>query len=85
MHDKHSHIIEKFPKKSHEIARLLEKDPEFFALSEDYDVCIEALQYWEQIKEPEAKTRVNEYRTLLRELEEEIFQILAALELQRLD
>jgi len=85
MYDKQRHIIEKFPKKSHDIARLLEKDPEFLALSEDYDVCIKALQHWEQSKEPEAKTRVNEYRTLVRDLEEEIVQALAGLEPQRLD
>ena len=80
MHDKQHHIAEKFPKKSHEIARLLEKDPEFLALSEDYDVCIKALQHWEQSKEPEAKTRVDEYRTLARGLEEEIVQALAGLD-----
>jgi hypothetical protein len=43
------------------------------------------LRYWEQSKEPEAKNRVNEYRTLTRELEEEILQALAGLEPQRLD
>ena len=76
MHDNQRHIVGKFPKKSYEIACLLEKDPEFLALSEDYDVCIEALKHWEQSKEPEAKTRVDEYRTLARELEKEIIAAL---------
>lgn len=85
MHDTQRHILAKFPEKNRTIARLLEEDPEFFALSEDYDICVKALQHWEQSKEPEAKTRVNEYRTLIKELEEEISQFLAALEPQRLD
>jgi len=52
------------------------EDPEFHALCEDYDVCIEALRYWSQSKEPEAQTRVNEYLNLVQELEEEIVQFL---------
>ena len=52
------------------------EDPEFLALCEDYDACIEALQYYAKSKEPEAETRVNEYRTLVQELEEEIIQFL---------
>ena len=84
MHDTQRHILEKFPKKNYTIARLLEEDPEFLALCEDYYVCVKALQHWEQSKEPEAKTRVDEYRTLSQELEEEIVQALAALEARRL-
>jgi hypothetical protein len=44
-----------------------------------------ALQHWEQSKEPEAKTRVNEYRELIEKLEEEVIQFLVALEPHRLD
>ena len=76
------HILKHFPEKNQTIVRLTEEDPEFLALCEDYDVCIEALQYWEQSKEVEAETRVNDYRTLARELGEEIRK---ALETQRLD
>lgn len=72
MNDKLRHILEQFPEKSHTIAGLLEEDPEFLTLCEDYDTCVNALRYWEQSKEPEAKTRVNEYRTLVREIKEEI-------------
>jgi hypothetical protein len=50
------------------------EDPEFLALCEDYDACVNALRYWTRSKEPEAKTRVNEYRALVRDLEEEITQ-----------
>jgi hypothetical protein len=58
----------------------MEEDGEFHALCEDYDACVDALRYWGKSKEPEAKTRVNEYRNLVRELEEEITQALAASE-----
>jgi hypothetical protein len=60
-------------------------DTEFLALSEDYDTCVNALRYWIGSKEPEAKTRVNEYRILVRELEEEITQVLAGPQPRRLD
>jgi hypothetical protein len=72
MSDKANHILEQFPEKSHTIALLMEEDPEFLALCEDCDACVKALPYWAKSKEPEAKSRVNEYRTLVRELEEEI-------------
>jgi hypothetical protein len=85
MNDKPRHIVERFREESHTLARLMEEDPEFLALCEDYDACVEALQYWAQSKEGEAKTRVNEYRTLVQELEEEITQALVALKPRRLD
>ena len=85
MNDKPRHILEKFREDSHTIARLIEKDDEFLAMCEDYDACVNALQYWAKSKEAEAQTRVNEYRTLIKELEEEISQALAALEPGGLD
>ncbi|MBW2657311.1 MAG: hypothetical protein JRC59_06365 [Deltaproteobacteria bacterium] len=54
-------------------------------MCEDYDACVNALRYWAKSEAPEAKTRVNEYRALVRELEEEVTQFLAALEPRRLD
>lgn len=85
MNDKPRHILEKFREDSHAIARLIEKDDEFLALCEDYDACVNALRYWAKSREPEAKTRVHEYRNLVRELEEEISLTLAALEPGGLD
>jgi hypothetical protein len=55
------------------------EDSEFLTLCEDYDACVYALRYWAKSKAPEAETRVNEYRTLIEELEEEITQVLVAL------
>lgn len=78
MKDEPRHILEKFREDSHTIAHLIEKDDEFLALCEDYDACVNALRYWAKSKAPEAKTRVKEYRTLIKELEEEIRAALKA-------
>ena len=79
------HIRERFPDKNHSIDLLMAEDPEFPDLCEDYDACVNALRYWAKSKEPEANTRVDEYHTLVRELEKEITQALEALEPGRLD
>ena len=80
MNDKARHIRERFPDKTHTINLLMAEDPEFFTLCEDYDACVDALRYWAKSEKPEAETRVNEYHALVRELEEEITQVLVALE-----
>ena len=80
MNDITFRIQERFPDKKHRIDLLLAEDPEFFALSEDYDACVTALRYWAGSKAPEAENRVIEYHTLIKELEEEIFQYLSRAE-----
>ena len=85
MDDKARHIRERFPNKKNSIDLLMAEDPEFLDLCEDYDACIDALRYWANSKEPEAETRVDEYRALVRELQEEITQALATVEPRRLD
>ena len=80
MNDKGRHIRERFPDKKHSIDLRMAEDPEFLTLCEDHDACVDALRYWADSKEPEANTRVDEYRTLVRELQEEITQVLEALE-----
>jgi hypothetical protein len=79
------HIRECFPDKKHTIDLLMAKDPEFLTLCEDYDACVDALRYWAKSKQPEAEIRVNEYRILVRELQQEISQALLAMESGRLD
>jgi hypothetical protein len=74
--DKTRHIRERFPDKKHSLDLLMAEDSEFLAMCEDYDGCVNALRYWTESKEPEAKTRVNEYRALVQDLEEEIAQAL---------
>ena len=79
------HIRERFPDKIQTIDLLVAKDPEFLTLCEDFDACVDALRYWAESEALEAETRVNEYRTLGRELQEEIAQALEALKPRRLD
>ena len=79
------HIRERFPDKTHTIDLLVAKDPEFLDLCEDHDACVDALRYWAKSEKPEAETRIDEYRTLVRELQEEITQALLAMEPRRSD
>jgi hypothetical protein len=58
------------------IDRLAGQDSEFLALCDDYDACVDALQYWGNSEEPGAETRAGEYRDLIGTLFEEITQIL---------
>jgi hypothetical protein len=83
MNDKIRYILERLPEKRHAIELLMEKDPEFVALCEDYDACVYALRHWGRSKSPESETRVNEYRILVEELEEEILQALEAFNSRR--
>ena len=85
MNDVIIHIRKRFPDQSETIALLMTKDPDFRAICEDYRDCIHALRHWDQSKEPEAETRVNEYRTLIGELEDEIVEALATVSSQRLE
>jgi hypothetical protein len=85
MNDKVHYIRERFPDHNHRIDLLMAVDTEFLALSEDYDTCVNALRHWVGSQEPEAKTRADEYRILVRELEEEITQVLEGPQPRRLD
>ena len=85
MNNRGRHIRDIFPGRKHSIDLLAAEDSEFLALCEDHDACVDALQYWAKSKEPEAETRVNEYRILVQELQEEIAQALASLELPERD
>ena len=76
MNDKTRHIRERFPDKCPIIDLLIAEDPEFVALSEDYDTCVNALRYWAQSNAPESESRVIEYHTLIKELEGDISQYL---------
>ena len=65
-------ILERFPGKSPLLTLRMAEDPDFYVLCQDYEICVKALRYWTASKKPEAKVRIDEYRTLLRELGEEI-------------
>ena len=78
MNEKTHNILERFPEKIHTLTLLMAEDPEFLAICEDYEACVKALRYWAQSHEPEAATRINEYNSLVRELEEEIVRVVEA-------
>jgi hypothetical protein len=79
------HIRERFPEKKHRIDRLMANDPEFLILCEDYDICVNALEYWANSKAPKAEIRVNEYRSIADGLEEEIVEALRAMKPKHVD
>jgi len=58
------------------IDRLAGQDSEFLALCDDFDACVDALQYWTDSEEPGANSKVDEYRELIGALYKEITQIL---------
>lgn len=76
MNDKTHLIQNRFPDKSETISLLIQEDPEFREMCEDYDDCVNALHYWKNSKENDAEHRVKEYRTLIHELETEIMEVL---------
>jgi hypothetical protein len=80
VNDKTPYIRERLPDKKHSIDLLAAEDPEFLSLCEDYDACVNALRYWVESKAPEAEIRVNEYRVIARELEEEVVEALIGLQ-----
>jgi len=79
------HIRDIFSDQKHAIDLLAAQNSEFHAMCEDHDACVSALEYWAKSKDPEAENRVIEYRTLIRDLQEEIIQALASLELSERD
>ena len=80
MNESPRHIRERYPDQNHTIDRFMTEDTGFSALCEDFDACVDALRYWIKSEAPESQIRVNEYCTLIQELQEEIVQAMAALE-----
>ena len=76
------HIRERFIDKKYSIEQLMAKDPEFRSLCDDYDACINAIQYWSQSNEPEAATMIDEFRNIAQELEEEIVGALITMKIR---
>jgi len=70
------HIRKRFSDQKFSIDQLMAIDSEFLSLCDDYDACINALQYWTKSKEPEAENMIDEFRNIVRELEEEVIEAL---------
>jgi hypothetical protein len=69
-------LFERFPDRKDTVKTLFKSSESFQTLCEDYLKCNEALQHWNQSLDDDAPLRRREYEALLRELEEEILQIL---------
>jgi hypothetical protein len=77
MNEKSNAILNRFPGKKQIIASLLQDNPEFASMCEDYQDCVIACQHWSRSKEPEAQTKANEYSELIQALEKEIVEVMA--------
>lgn len=75
-----SHAFDRFQHKRDLLELLLESDPGFLALCEDYDACATAFHYWGNLEEPEALIRASEYHSIMEELEKEIHLALGTAE-----
>jgi hypothetical protein len=78
---KHLSILDRFPDKSEILIALMARNSEFLGMCEDHEECMKALRYWARSNEPDANGRAREYRDLVRQLEKEIVQAAADLEL----
>ena len=80
MNEKTLHILKRFSGRSGSLVLLMAENQEFCALCQDYEVCVNALGHWMASEKPEANTRAEEYRNLVRELEKEIAHSLESFE-----
>ena len=78
---KHFKILDRFPEKSEILIALMARNSNFLGMCEDHEECMKALRYWARSNEPYADGRVQEYCDLVRQLEDEIIQAVADLEL----
>ena len=60
-----------FPEESDTIRQRLDEDPTLKEIEENYRDCIAALHYWRRSEAPEAHTRIREYSTFSKEIEQE--------------
>ena len=69
-------VIKLFPDHEKSIKRLYKESELFRDLCESYQKCAEALKHWKASNLEEASARRKEYKTLLRELEADIVQVI---------
>ena len=66
-------VIERFPEREEAIKQLFKNNHNFKALCSDYRRCAKALEFWSKSDLCDAPQRRQEYKSLLTELEKEIF------------
>lgn len=77
MSTKTRYIFERYPEKKNQIWQRMLRNAEFRNICTDYGKCIEAAEYWNQFKSPDARAKVEEYRYLCDALEKEFLQVLS--------
>ena len=67
------HVVQRFPGRWGDIAALGQASEDFRALCDDYGEAMEALRRWQAATaDPNAPARIEEFRQLVAELEDEI-------------
>jgi hypothetical protein len=74
------HVVERFPERMELILRLYLKDEQFRSMCEDLALSISSLRRFERRPDAHIRPEVDDYRALLRELEDEIRGYLATAE-----
>ena len=69
------YLIHRLPAFRERIEKLFQEDGDFRDLCRDYRLCLICLWHWE-IHQEQDRERIDEYRVLVEELEEEISQFL---------
>jgi hypothetical protein len=69
-------IIERYPSQEMIIRRMFKEDESFQAFCDDYEACVNALDYWRESLDPVASSRIEEYVIILNELEQELHDFL---------
>jgi len=66
-------VFERFPEHEETIKQLFKIEYNFKLLCSDYRRCFKALEFWSKSDLSEARQRKEEYKSLLAELEMEVF------------
>ncbi|MBT8333524.1 MAG: hypothetical protein KJP19_03755 [Deltaproteobacteria bacterium] len=77
MTKKNVFIRKRFKEQEKALLLLMQKDPIFLELCEDYELCLEATDYWSGKEEPGAREKANEFQSIATDLEIEISMKLA--------
>jgi len=77
MTEKTHHVLDQLPQHQPALRERMMVDREFRSLCEDYGDTLEALRRWEVSADRHQAARVEEFRNLLAELEQDILRELA--------
>ena len=73
---KTSFIRKRFKDQETSLLMLMQSDPEFFELCEDYEICMKATDYWSGKGVTGGQDKAKEFRDIASDIEAEIGKIL---------